>query len=204
MQSLFIVRLLEFVVGLIAFASFAEWFLHRFIMHKPFFGFKYPFKAHALIHHHVFRADETYLAKNREDPRVEKIPMAWWNGVIIVAIGTSIFMGTLCLFQWFSWGWWVLCYLVMISYYGIYERVHWCMHLPKARRIERNGIFFRLNGHHLLHHRYMHKNFNVVLPLADFCLGTLLRRSPVAFAQARGPAVPDVQPLTQSATSEVG
>ncbi|HSH95410.1 MAG TPA: hypothetical protein VK968_14800, partial [Roseimicrobium sp.] len=47
---------------------------------------------------------------------------------------------------------------------------------------------------HLLHHRYMHKNFNVVLPLADFCLGTLIARSPIHFAQATGPAVPNVQP----------
>ena len=57
-----------------------------------------------------------------------------------------------------------------------------------------------LNGHHLLHHRYMHKNFNVVLPLADFFLGTLLLRSPIAFPQARGPAVPDVQPRSLPAT----
>jgi sterol desaturase/sphingolipid hydroxylase (fatty acid hydroxylase superfamily) len=68
------------------------------------------------------------------------------------------------------------------------------MHLPKKRHMERSGIFFRLNGHHLLHHRYMGKNFNVVLPLADLCCRTLLLRSRVAFAQAQGPAVPDVQP----------
>jgi len=30
--------------------------------------------------------------------------------------------------------------------------------------------------------RYMHKNFNVVLPLPDFCLNTLLVRSKVCFA----------------------
>jgi sterol desaturase/sphingolipid hydroxylase (fatty acid hydroxylase superfamily) len=60
--------------------------------------------------------------------------------------------------------------------------------------VERSGIFFRLNGHHLLHHRYMGKNFNVVLPLADLCLRTLLLRSKIAFAQAQGPSVPDVQP----------
>jgi hypothetical protein len=40
----------------------------------------------------------------------------------------------------------------------------------------------------------MHKNFNVVLPLADLLLGTLLLRSKVCFPQARGAAVPDVQP----------
>jgi len=32
------------------------------------------------------------------------------------------------------------------------------------------------------------------LPLADLCLGTLLMRSKVSFAQAQGPSVPDVQP----------
>jgi hypothetical protein len=79
-------------------------------------------------------------------------------------------------------------------YYGAYEYIHWCMHLPKARRLEQAWVFRRLNGHHLLHHRYMHKNFNVVFPLADFLLGTLMLRSKLRFAQATGPAVPDVQP----------
>ena len=53
---------------------------------------------------------------------------------------------------------------------------------------------YRLNGHHLPHHRYMHKNFNVVMPLADLRLGTLMLRSKIKFPQARGAAVPDVQP----------
>jgi hypothetical protein len=44
----------------------------------------------------------------------------------------------------------------------------------------------------------MGKNFNVVLPFADLCLGTLLRRSPVRFAQATGPSIPDVQPAGAS------
>jgi sterol desaturase/sphingolipid hydroxylase (fatty acid hydroxylase superfamily) len=68
------------------------------------------------------------------------------------------------------------------------------MHLPKSRRLERSWVFRRLNGHHLLHHRYMHRNFNVVFPLADLLFGTLLLRSKLRFAQALGPAVPDVQP----------
>ena len=72
------------------------------------------------------------------------------------------------------------------------------MHLPKARRVERSWLFHRLNGHHILHHRYMHKNFNVILPLADLCLGTLLPRSKVRFAQPRGVGVPDVQPRRTS------
>ncbi len=84
--------------------------------------------------------------------------------------------------------------LAFSGYYSVYETLHWCMHQPGERSVERTGLFFRLNGHHLLHHRYMRKNFNVVLLLADFCLGTLLLRSKVCFAQAIGSAVPDVQP----------
>ena len=84
--------------------------------------------------------------------------------------------------------------LAFAMYYGTYEYVHWCMHLPKARRVEKSWFFYRLNGHHLLHHRYMHKNFNVVFPLADLCLGTLILRSKTHFAQATGPSVPNVQP----------
>ena len=98
--------------------------------------------------------------------------------------------------------WWFLlgAFAAACAYYTIYEFLHWCIHKPRHRLVERSGIFFVLNGHHLLHHRYMHKNFNVVLPLADFCLNTLLVRSKVCFAQARGDRVPDVQPRAGSTT----
>ncbi len=80
------------------------------------------------------------------------------------------------------------------AYYGAYEYMHWCMHLPKKREIERSGIYFRLNGHHLLHRRYMHKNFNVVLPLADLCPARCCCAQRFISKQAEGPSVPNVQP----------
>jgi len=40
----------------------------------------------------------------------------------------------------------------------------------------------------------MHRNFNVVFPLADLMLGTLMLRSRVHFKQATGPTIPNVQP----------
>jgi hypothetical protein len=174
----------------VVFASFFEWTLHRYVMHRPLWKFRYPFETHALIHHHVFRADETYHLKHEKDK--ETIPMAWWNGPVLVLIGVIPF-GTLA---WVvgHWGILVGSSAACVGYFAAYEYMHWCMHLPKKRRVERSGIFFRLNGHHLLHHRYMHKNFNVVFPLADLLLGTLLLRSPVTFKQATGPSVPNVQP----------
>jgi Fatty acid hydroxylase superfamily len=174
----------------VVYASFYEWALHRYVMHRPLGKFRYPFEAHTLVHHHVFRADESYHLINPKDAKT--IPMAWWNGPVLVAAGTLPFVAV----AWWLGHWWLLAgaALACAVYYGAYEYMHWCMHLPKKRVVERSGIFFRLNGHHLLHHRYMRKNFNVVCPLADLLLGTLLLRAPIHFKQARGPAVPDVQP----------
>lgn len=177
-------------MGGIVFGSCFEWVLHRYFMHKPVAGWRYPFERHTLVHHRIFRADHTYHLVEEKDKHT--IPMAWWNGPVIVAVCQIPFLVAAVLSR--KWG--MLCGAAVACtlYFAAYEYLHWCMHLPRQRHVERSGIFFRLNGHHLLHHRYMHKNFNVVLPLADVLFGTLLLRSRVSFPQARGPAVPDVQP----------
>ena len=178
------------VLVAVVFGSFFEWTLHRYVMHRPLGKFRYPFERHALIHHHVFKADHTYHLIHEEDKKT--IPMAWWNGPALVFAGAIPF----AIASFFANRWGIVCGAAIGFgvYYGAYEYIHWCMHLPRKRNIERSGIFFRLNGHHLLHHRYMQKNFNVVLPLADLCLGTLILRSKVSFKQAVGPSVPNVQP----------
>jgi len=174
------------VLGSVIYASFFEWTLHRFVMHRPLLKFRYPYEAHALTHHRIFKADDSYHLK--EDSDKWTIPMAWWNGPVLVILSASPFLLV-------GWRAWLISMGVIGLYYGAYEYLHWCMHLPKGRRVERTWFFFRLNGHHLLHHRYPNRNFNVVFPAADLLLGTLLLRSKFRFAQARGPAVPNVQPF---------
>jgi hypothetical protein len=183
-----------FLAG-VGFSSLFEWTLHRYFMHRPSFNFRYPYERHALIHHRIFRADHTYHLIKDEDKKT--IPMAWWNGPVLVSVGLLPFL----IFAFFAHKWGVLCGAAMActAYYAAYEYIHWCMHLPRRRHVERSGIFFRLNGHHLLHHRYMNRNFNVVLPLADLFLGTMLLRSKVHFKQATGPSVPNVQPKIKPA-----
>lgn len=181
-----------FAAGIVI-ASFFEWTLHRYVMHRPIAGFQYAFRAHAVVHHQVFKADHTYHLIDEKDKKT--IPMAWWNGPVLILIlmgpivAISVPLGL--------WGLLVGAFPAYALYYATYEYIHWCMHLPKSRRLERSGLFRRLNGHHLLHHRYMHKNFNVVLPLADLILGTFMLRSKIRFAQATGPAVPNVQPKAE-------
>jgi hypothetical protein len=177
-------------VGGVAYSSFFEWTLHKYVMHTNLKWFSYPFKAHAVTHHGIFKADKTYHIQDHKD--LKTVPMAWWNAPVMWLIHVP----PMLLVQYFVghpifWG----LILALVAYYLTYEYIHWCMHVPKKRNVERSGIFFRLNGHHLLHHRYMGKNLNVVLPLADLILGTLVPRSPISFAQARGDAVPNVQPI---------
>jgi hypothetical protein len=177
-------------VGNVLFGSFFEWSIHKFVMHRPVGRFRYAFHAHAVIHHQVFKADHTYHLVDPEDRKT--IPMAWWNGPALIVMGST----PSAIISWQTGQWAVLigALVAFITYYIVYEYIHWCMHLPKARRVEKPWFFRRLNGHHLLHHRYMHKNFNVVFPFADLCMGTLIVRSKTRFAQAEGPSVPNVQP----------
>jgi hypothetical protein len=85
----------------IVFASFFEWLLHRFLMHRPVRRFRYPYERHTLIHHRIFKADYTYHLIHEHDRHT--IPMAWWNGPALIAlcevpfIVSAIYSG--------NWGW---------------------------------------------------------------------------------------------------
>ena len=167
--------------------SIAEWILHKYLMHKAQPGFRYPYERHALIHHTIFKADESYHLQNEEDKHT--ISMAWWNGIAISAISS------IPVYLIFGWKGYLLNFIVSMCYYFCYEITHWYMHLPKMRFIEKTSWFRKLNGHHLLHHRYTNRNYNVVLPLADLLFGTLLLRSPIKFKQCEESyCVPNVQP----------
>lgn len=181
-----------FVIVLM-YTSIFEWALHRYVMHRIIFGFKYAYKAHHEVHHGLFKADETYHLRDRDKKVAKTIPMAWWNGPVLIVIAT---LPSVPFSLWFNtWSITATCAITIAAYYGVYERTHWCMHLPKKRRIMQGWWFKKLNGHHLLHHRYKGShNFNVVLPFADLIFGTLMLRAKTHFAQATGHNVPDVQP----------
>jgi hypothetical protein len=43
----------------LVYASFFEWTLHKYLMHTPLW--QYPFRAHALVHHGLFRTGAHYF-----------------------------------------------------------------------------------------------------------------------------------------------
>ncbi len=200
-----VITVTVFFLATVVYCSFFEWNLHKHWMHKPWkipftkWKVEYPFKAHALTHHVIFRADETYHLIKDEDKWT--IPMAWWNGPVLVAVSsTPWIIPSIIVHSVFSISFWVpytASTVTIALYYVIYEYIHWCMHLPQPkhqRLLERSSLFRKLNGHHLLHHFCQHKNFNVVFPLADFFMGTLITVSKFRFNQPEGPSVPNVQP----------
>lgn len=149
-----------------AYVSFFEWTLHKYLMHSQIWN--YPFHAHALVHHGLFRADRSYHPQAGVD--IRKVTFAWWNAPGLYLLHTPLLFLGVQLFGWsVFWG----GTIALFSYYFLYESLHWCMHVPTNRWIERTRTFQWLNAHHFIHHRYAFRNLNVVFPLADWLLGTL-------------------------------
>jgi hypothetical protein len=150
-----------------AYASFFEWALHKYFMHMT--TWNYPFTAHALTHHGLFRADYSYHVQREEDR--EKVTFAWWNAPALLLVQSPLLFIAVYFFGWAAfWGGLV----ALASDYVLYEYLHWCMHVPQDRWFERTWVFRWLNAHHHMHHLYALKNLNVVLPLADWVMGTLI------------------------------
>jgi len=166
--------LLSFAFGLV-YGSFFEWALHRFIMHRPLPFLTSPFKAHALVHHGTFGSGPTYHLTVKENRHV--VTMAWWHAPVLFVTNAPV--GILA--AWLIGSWWIVpgFMAAMFAYYGLYEYLHWCMHVPGPRRFQSTALFRWIDRHHRLHHLQPMRNLNVVLPIADFILRTRLSRAPM-------------------------
>jgi hypothetical protein len=148
------------------YASFAEWGLHKYIMHSKFIP-RFPFNAHALVHHKLFRADESFHASSSE--QFEHVTFNWTDHLILNGIHIALFMGV----EWLIGLPIVIgAFLAILTYLFAYETIHYVFHVPKGRFFEKHSWFRWLKHHHLIHHKQQFKNLNVVLPVADFLLRT--------------------------------
>src|SRR3989344_1234804 len=131
-MSVVITVIATLAVGIL-YASVFEWTLHKYLMHRPLGNFRYPFEAHTLTHHRLFKADHSYHLQEGVERR--KIRMAWWNGSVLVLMVTTPFAfvalllrGIIGLYEAGA----VLAtgFSVAACYYLAYEYLHWCMRLP--------------------------------------------------------------------------
>ncbi|MEQ1831890.1 MAG: sterol desaturase family protein [Candidatus Eisenbacteria bacterium] len=181
MNNLLVVIPAAVAVGVFQ-TSLFEWVYHRYWLHRPWLP-PQMFTAHTLVHHQLCKHDDTFEV--HEEEQEEALTFQWWAAPIIVGLNmipwavlllASRFV-TLPALPWNTIMWTVAA--VVFAYYLSYEGFHYLMHKPSVAWIERRGFFQWMKNHHRLHHVYMGKNFNVVLPLADWMLGTLVLADPL-------------------------
>jgi hypothetical protein len=176
------------------YGSFFEWYWHKYWMHQPRFP-REAFRGHTIVHHGLYKGDESFYLDEGDHPEhillkpyalpgivAVHLPLIWAIDKFLVshtAIGAII---------------------AIISYFVIYEYMHWNMHVPRGHFVERFRWFQFLRTHHKLHHRYYQKNFCVLFPLADWMLGSLVteaslekRRTEREAAIANGQAIAEVE-----------
>jgi hypothetical protein len=165
-MNLYLTTLLAFL-GFTVYASFFEWTLHKYLMHTPVW--QYPFRAHAVVHHGLFRTGDKYFLTDVDI--LPKVRFAWWNAPFIIGLHLpaivllQLWIGALILPG---------AVAALSLYYALYEYLHYCMHVPLGRALENSRWFRWLDSHHHMHHKRHFNNLNVVLPLADLVFGTLI------------------------------
>jgi hypothetical protein len=167
------------IVGLLQ-TSIFEWIYHRYWLHRPWLP-PQMFTAHTLVHHQLCKHDDTFHVT--EEEQEEALTFQWWAAPIIVGMNMIPWAIVALVRRDVATdpAWWTVMWTVgtvVLLYYFAYEGFHFLMHKPAIAWIEKRAFFRYLKNHHRLHHVYMGKNFNVVLPVADMMFGTYIARDP--------------------------
>jgi hypothetical protein len=156
--------------------SFVEWWVHRTVMHRRSLPglvyrlvryFEDAYRNHAVLHHRVYysayddepddRGRELNLRFHVSDNLSSNLLLAPLHALYLVLNP----LGSLTLVA------------MITAYMFAWNALHVEMHIPSNRWRFRNPVFRFLNRHHYLHHVHPGRNFNVVLPMADYLLGTV-------------------------------
>lgn len=158
--------LIAFLIA-VAFGSFMEWVVHKHFMHSIKW-MRTPHQRHAVEHHAERRAPGKYYAKTDELKQYHLfetsfMPILWilhfpLYSLIYATIGPWASLGMAAGTAFYVFG---------------YESLHWYIHCPDQFPWRDARWFQFLSEHHRLHHNKADINYNVVLPLADWALGTL-------------------------------
>ena len=148
-----------------------EWYLHRYVMHKPrqWKGFRAIYDRHTLNHHRFF-TDQEMRFRDQTDWRVTVFPPYALVIFILISIPGAILLGFVVTA---NVGWLFICTTTMT--YMIYEFMHFCCHIDENRFVRYCPFVNTLRRHHTAHHNselMMEKNMNLTFPIADWLFGT--------------------------------
>jgi hypothetical protein len=175
--TLFII-ILAFLLAF-TYSSFFEYYVHRYLMHKPFPLYE-AFKGHTIVHHQIYKWDKSFEAQVPGRP--PHVALRWYAFPVMIALHAPVF-GLLQHFTHLPLFW--PCMTGCTLYFIGYEYTHYLMHVPKGHYVERFRWFRFLKEHHRLHHKYYLRNINVFIPLGDVCFGTLVKEEGWRSKQAK-------------------
>jgi fatty acid hydroxylase family protein len=154
-------------------ANLVEYAMHRLLMHRPLWPRAF-YRGHTLGHHRAFHHDSMEIGGW---PELELVMMPWFSlaffflatAPLVVVVARTLGRGAAGLLL-----------LTAVATFVLFEGMHALYHfpLPALRRLRvLNSRAFRfLYEHHRHHHRLPRMrwtNFNISMPLADRCFGTL-------------------------------
>jgi fatty acid hydroxylase family protein len=146
-----------------------EWWIHRFVMHRPVAGFMGIYRRHTLAHHQFFTDLEPTIDSTR-DFRITFFPPYALITFMAMSVPPALVLGLV-------WspnaGWLLMC--TTVGMYLNYELFHWCCHVKDDRVVRWVPFVNSLRRHHIAHHNQaimMERNFNLTYPIADWLCGT--------------------------------
>ena len=148
-----------------------EWFLHRYVMHRPQ---KNPalraiYTRHTLMHHQFFTDAEMRFA-GQGDWRVTVFPPYALVVFTLMSIPGALVLGWLISA---NVGWLLMC--TTTGMYLIYEFMHLCCHVEENGFVRHCPFVNTIRRHHAAHHNQsimMERNMNLTFPIADWLFGT--------------------------------
>jgi hypothetical protein len=146
-----------------------EWWIHRYVMHRPVRGLMGIYKRHTLAHHEFFTDAEPTL-DNTRDFRIVFFPPYALVAFMAMSLAPALILGLAGLP---NAGW-----LLLITNTGLYlnyELFHFCCHVKNDRLVRHIPLVNSIRRHHIAHHNpaiMMERNFNLTYPVADWFFGT--------------------------------
>ncbi len=150
-------------------ANTFEWWIHRYVMHRPVRGFMGIYKRHTLAHHQFFTDIEPCLDDAR-DFRITFFPPYALVAFICISIPPAAILMALGAP---NAGWLLL--ITNVALYLNYELFHYCCHVRDDRIVRHIPLVNSLRRHHIAHHNtaiMMERNFNLTYPIADWFFNT--------------------------------
>lgn len=138
------------------YASFIEYFAHRFTMHKPGLGKGTWWSEHTVEHH----------AKKRTDINIVLSALTTFMAAIPLLV-FCIWLGLL---------WALIVLSCCVLYAAVWSSLHAAHHEVGSKWITKVPLYKIWRRSHLLHHEHPSKNFGTIFIWTDYLFGTAIEK----------------------------